>query len=134
MIVKRSLSGIIFLLLIAFNSWGQTTKDPGETYTSSLEKMDINTLSTFFNDIIELSIPGRSGSFSSTQARRILENLFENKSCTSYTLSREGNFSDGSLFFLGNLKCDSGDDYRIYIVSRKRNDQWLIHILKVQPI
>ncbi len=134
MLIKRGLLGIILFLLMIFSALGQSPKEPGAAYESLLSNMKIRNLSDHFNDVIELSIPDRSGNFSSTQARRILVDFFEDKSCPSFTLSREGSFSDGSLFFLGDLECASGESYRIYIVSRKHKDQWLIHIFKIQAI
>ncbi|MFO8054457.1 MAG: DUF4783 domain-containing protein [Bacteroidales bacterium] len=133
MLTKRLLLGVIFsTLFIINNSKAQTPAEIQQVYESLLNGQKLEALSGHFNAIIELRTPGKDGNFSKKQARLILTDFFKANPCKNYSIHRNGSFPDNSRFFLGEMKSEAGNTYRVYIVSRKQSGKWLIHILKIQ--
>ncbi len=119
-----------FVILIASESRSQSEADLTSMYEKVFRSEDASMISSHLNSTIELTTPGKEGSFSNKQARLILGNFFKKNKVRSFNIKRNGDFSDGSRFFLGEMQSASGENFRVYFVIRETNGKWLIHILK----
>jgi hypothetical protein len=48
---------------------------------------------------------------------------------TSFHINRSGDFPDGSTFYIGELKDKHAEIFRVYMVLKKSEGSWQIHIL-----
>ncbi len=130
--IKKLFSTILlgFVILIASNSHSQSEGELTATYEKVFRSENTGMIGTHFNSTIELSTPGKEGRFSNKQARLILDSFFKKNKVKRFDLTRNGDFSDGSRFFLGEMQSTSEETFRVYFVIRETNGKWLIHILK----
>lgn len=115
------------LLVISGNMAGQTIKDQ---VVGALEKNDPKALVACFHSMVDLQIPGYSGSFSQNQASVIMKKFLADHPVVSVSIARSGNNSDGSKFSLGEL-VSSGRKYRLHFVTRETEGSERVLVLKI---
>jgi len=88
-------------------------------------------LTKFFNNSIDLTIPGSEGTYSKVQAEQILKSFFAKYPPVSFTINHKGNSNDGSLYAIGTYKTKS-QSFRTYYLSKPIDGQMMIHQLKFE--
>ena len=98
---------------------------------SSLSSGNATELSTYFNTMVDLSLPGTEDSFGKTQATRILQDFFSKYPVKSYKPSKQGSSTDGSQFSIGRMEAGN-KIFRVYYLMKKSSDKYLIHQFQIQ--
>jgi hypothetical protein len=88
-------------------------------------------LRKYFNEMVDLSIPGFKELYSKIQASRIIKDFFSNKPISNVSVNREGNSPDGSRYTMGNITA-GGKKYSLYFLLRKSKGEYRICQLHIQ--
>ena len=124
----KTLTSILFLLLsVGFVSAQQEVS--GEI-TNALSKGDASTLSSYFNDNVELVIANVNDVFSKQQATGIITDFFKKNKVSSFQILHKGT-KDASAFTIGTLKAGN-NSYRVYVLVRKSATKQLIQQLRIE--
>ncbi len=87
-------------------------------------------LSSYFNGKIELVLPQKSGVFSSSQAKLVLEEFFKRNPVKSFKIIHEGK-RESSAFAIGKYQSDHSV-YRFYFLTKNKEDKTYIHQLRIE--
>ena len=120
------LSGI----LMPASSNGQT-KDIAPAVTKAVIDSDATELVKYFNEKVNLSIPGSDGLFSKEQAEVILENFFAKIKVTSFKINHKGGSGEGSLYYIGVLSTKERK-YTTYFLLRVIQGKQVIQQLQME--
>jgi hypothetical protein len=134
MIMKMRGLAIIVLLFGSLFAAGMAFTGPDETnkqIISALTAGDAHALSAYMNKMIDLGIAGNEGSYSKTQATRILMDFFQKNPVKSVKINKKGTSSDGSFFSLGEMEA-GGKKYRVYYLLKNVDGNYLIHLMQLQ--
>ncbi|MDP4281281.1 MAG: DUF4783 domain-containing protein [Bacteroidota bacterium] len=124
---------VVLLTILIVQSFSPVveTDDTHKQITSALSSGDASRLSSFFNQMVDLSIAGNEDSYSKTQATRIIQDFFTKNQVKSYKMTRKGTSNDGSCFALGEMNA-GGKTFRVYYLLKKVSGKFLIHQLQIQ--
>ena len=124
---------LIWLMLFALDSSAsicQTTEQNNQI-SSALSAGNAAGVASYFNTMVDLSLPGTDDSFGKTQATRILQDFFSKYPVKSYKTTKQGSSNDGSQFYIGRM--ESGNKiFRVYYLMKKSGDKYLIHQFQIQ--
>ncbi|MCX6287516.1 MAG: DUF4783 domain-containing protein [Bacteroidetes bacterium] len=122
---------IIFFscMLMSWHAFCQA--DPSSEIIDVLRKGNSSGLGKYFNEMVDLNIPGFKELYSKTQAERIIKDFFSNKPVSSVSVNREGNSPDGSKYTMGSLTA-GGKKYNLFFLLRKSNGEYRIYQLHLQ--
>lgn len=110
-----------------------TAQTFNERVVAALEKNDHGTLVSCFHSLVDLQIPGYTGSFSQSQSSVILKKFLSDHPVAGVEISKSGDTSDGGNFSMGEL-VSAGKKYRLYIVSRETEGKQRVFVLKITAI
>ena len=122
---------IIYLSCLMISGPAYSQADPSSEIIGALRKGNPGDLGKYFNEMVDLDIPGFKKLYSKTQASRIIKDFFSNKPVTNVSVNSEGDSSDGSKYTMGNLTA-GGKKYNLYFLLRKSNGEYLIYQLHIQ--
>ncbi len=124
MYMSKHLPLLVLLFLLTFLSLGSYM------YTDRLVKDEINEafnkgnskqLSTFLNDMIDMSMENMEATYSRYQAESILNEFFEKNPPASFHVEKEGVSSEVSNFVIATYTTIHGCSYRVYYVLKEIN-------------
>ncbi|NQV02310.1 MAG: DUF4783 domain-containing protein [Bacteroidia bacterium] len=118
------------LVCCSLSATGQTDN---ELVISALKKNDPVALVSCFHTMVDLQIPGFSGSFSKNQASVIVKKFLADQPVGSVSITREDNNSDGSKYVLGELAM-GGKKYRLYFVTRETGGKQRVLVFKITEL
>jgi hypothetical protein len=98
---------------------------------SVLAAGNVNGLASYFNTMVDISIPGTEDSYGKTQATRILQDFFSKHPVKSYKTTKQGSSNDGSQFTIGRMEAGN-KNFRVYYLMKKSSDKYLIHQFQIQ--
>ncbi|MCW3807090.1 DUF4783 domain-containing protein [Plebeiibacterium marinum] len=87
-------------------------------------------LSNYFNGKIELVLPQKSGVFSNSQAKLILEDFFKHNPTISFKVIHQGK-RQNSAFAIGKYQSNKST-YRFYFLTKNKDDKTYIHQLRIE--
>jgi Domain of unknown function (DUF4783) len=105
---------LVLLLLPAFAFAKQG--NPGlEAISAALNAGDIETLSKYFADNVEISIQDKEQIYSKAKATEVLRSFFDTNKTKSFSLVHKGTSRENSdQYCIGNLAANTGT-YRMYL-------------------
>jgi hypothetical protein len=124
----------IFLAMIFFPGPVHSESGPDDTNKQILAALTAGNaiaLSEYFNSMVDLGIAGNEDNYSKTQATQILKDFFVKNPVKSVKITRQGSSTDGSQFFVGEMKAGS-DIFRVYYLLKKESGKFLIQQLQIQ--
>jgi hypothetical protein len=99
--------------------------------TSAIKKGSSSELAAYFNNTLELSIPGNDGTYSKTQAEMIMKVFFDKYPPSSFVIKNKGSSKTENNFVIGELK--SGKDvFNVYFMLKDIGGKSFIHQLKIE--
>lgn len=131
---KTTHSGLVFLILVLFTSLlsgSVFAQDLNLKIAAAIKTGNAKELSNYFNNTIDLTIPGNEGTYSKGQAEMIVKSFFVKNPPSSFTLSHQGKSNDGSHYAIGIYK-SGGTEFRTYFLLKVLSGQPLIHQLKFE--
>lgn len=117
--VKRYLSAALLLLMVVASSFIQK-----DEIVDALKSGDAEKLSRHFDQTVDISMPGKSNSYSKGQAEMVLKDFFSMNKVRSFELQHSGS-NPSSNFIIGKLTTANGS-FRTTVYMRQRGDKQLI--------
>jgi len=96
--------------------------------TQAISKGDVNTLSQYFDNSVEITVLDQEDIYNKSQAVSVVKNFFAKNKPTSFQKIHQGDSKD-SMYCIGNLKA-GGNTFRVYIYLKEKNGQHLIQELR----
>ena len=120
-------------LLILFLLFGAITDSKGQLPDSIIEatqNANAKELSNYFNGKIELVLPQKSGVFSESQAKLVLEDFFKHNPIKSFKIIHQGK-RENSAFAIGKYQ-STNNVYRFYFLTKNKENKTYIHQLRIE--
>lgn len=129
--MKHVLQLTIVCLLLSFqtSTFGQTNSFP-QALIRATQNGDASTLAGYFNDNIELVLPGKSGIYSRNQAEMVVRDFFATTEPQEFRIIHEGNRENAS-FVIGSLT-SRNETFRIYFLTKNSDKKTVIHQLRIE--
>lgn len=89
-----------------------------------------STLAKFFDNTVEITLPGKSNNYSKSQAEAVLRDFFANNSVKSFTVNHRGE-SGGAAFCIGTL-VTSGGTFRTTVNLKVKGDRETLQEIKFE--
>ena len=121
---------LISLLSFAFSyftAFSETTQD----VNNALKSGNYKAIAAYFQESVELNLPGNEGLYSKAQAELILKDFFQKSTPKNFTAKHEGESKDGAKFNIGTLETIGGT-YRTYFFLKKSGDNLMIKELRIE--
>lgn len=96
----------------------------------SLKNGNSKVLSGYFNQNVELVVPGSDNVYSKAQAQQIVNNFFSSHTPESFTVIHHGG-KEGAKYVIGNLVTNNGN-FRVYFLLKKSEEKDYIHQLRIE--
>ena len=125
----RSVFYLGFLFLAASFARQQ---EPIDQVISALRAGNAQELSRYFDDNLELTLPGKSESYSRSQAQLILKDFFSTNRVKGFELKHKGN-SPGGSYCIGTLQTQAGS-FRTNVFMRDKGGRETVREIRLQPI
>lgn len=120
---------VLIMLAFAFGSLDVSAQSLNNKIAVAIRTANSKELSVYFNNTLDIALPGNEGTFSKAQAEMVIRDFFIKNPPVSFTLNREGRSKDGSEFGIGTYKCGK-HEYRTSFLLKPVQGTLLIHQLK----
>jgi len=99
--------------------------------TDAIRSGNASQLAECFAPTVQLSVPGKKGDFSRTQAEIILRDFFAKYPPSSFSVNSEGK-SSGSNFYVLGAYVSGSVTFKVYYVIQRSDSDITLHILKFE--
>ena len=99
---------------------------------SAIKDGHSNALAKYFNNTLDLTVPGNESTYSRAQAEIIIKDFFSKFPPKSFKINHQGSAKDGSLFFIGTYISTNSKSFRTYFLIKKVNEKYLIQQLQFE--
>ena len=127
-----SLSLLLFLVtataLVAFPS----PQDVFKGVEQNIQKSDVNALSSYFANSVELTIEEREGTYSKSQAQVVIKNFFNKTSPFRFELRHNGSSGPKDKYAIGILTASDGTTYRTFISLRMNENGYEVQEIRFE--
>jgi len=96
----------------------------------AIKSGDAAQVSRFLDNTVEITLPGKSNSYSKSQAALVLKDFFATNSIKDFEILHKSDNS-GSQYCIGNLKTANGT-FRTTIFMKQRGDKELLQELRFE--
>lgn len=103
-----------------------------EEVVQAMKNGDANQLSKFFDDRVDISIPGKNDNYSKSQGEMILKDFFSNNFVKDFQVKHKGE-NNGSQFCFGVLQTKSGN-YRTKLYMKQKGDRQVLQEIGFQKV
>lgn len=118
---KKRFWGLLMLPLFAVLLSFTYQKDD---IVAALKTGSADKLAKYFDNMVDVSVPGKSNTFSKGQAEMVVKDFFALNKVKNFELQHTGS-NPSSNFIIGTLTT-GGDSYRTTVYMRARGDKQLI--------
>lgn len=126
--MRRAL--LLSLLSIFFVSSAFTPISGLEDVIGALRAGNAQEISKYVDDNIEISMPGKTDSYSRSQAVMVLKDFFENNTVKGFEVQFKGE-NGGNQFCIGKLLTKSGS-YRTTVFMKTKDGKQLVKEIRFQ--
>ncbi len=112
-----------FLLLISLTAFLYSFVQKDDIVTA-LKSGSADKMAKYFDNMVDVSIPGKSNTFSKGQAEMVVKDFFALNKVKNFEVQHSGS-NPSSNFIIGTLTTSSGN-YRTTVYMRSRGDKQLI--------
>lgn len=98
----------------------------------ALRAGDASSLSKYFDDNVELTLPVKSDSYSKAQAQVIVKDFFANNGVKGFELKHKGD-SPGGHYCIGTLQTRSGT-FRAHVFMKTKGNKEVVKEIRFQSI
>lgn len=100
--------------------------------TEAIAKGDIETLSEYFDESVEICILDLEDLLDKNEAKEEIQSFFTEHEPKSFTLVHDGTSKgQDSRYFIGDLKT-SGETFRVYVYIMSASDNYLIQEIRFE--
>lgn len=120
------------MAMILFVGLGaQAQSSVPDAVVNATRKNDSRALAVYFNDKVELIIPGKSGVFSNAQAEQVIKSFFAANPASDFKIIHQG-VRDNSSFAIGMYTSKSNYTFRVYYLVKDSDGSVLIHQMRIE--
>lgn len=123
--IKNLVLILIPLIFLSFKGLG-----PMDDVISALRNGNAETLSKFFDEVVDISMPEKSNSYSKSQATVIMKDFFSNYKVKSFEVIHKGQ-NNNSIYCIGNLQTSNGN-FRTTLYLKQRGDKQLLQEIRIE--
>jgi hypothetical protein len=128
----------ILLLLFICNLWlsslfAMSNEMPGisENIAAAIRTGNSKALASYFNTTLEITLPGKEGTFSKVQAEMVMKDFFAKNPPSAFDINQKGTSSGGSQFIIGTYKSNN-KIFKTYFLLKPIDGQLLIQQLQFE--
>ena len=121
----------LFLFLFLIISGNIISKDSSDDIAAAIRSGNIQEISIFLSDKVDLKIIDKEDVYSKTQAELIIKDFFEKHVVKSFTISHKSAVNNGSLYAIGTLETSSGK-YRTYFLLKIIGEKTVIQQFRIE--
>lgn len=127
--IKKLLFTVFFISgFIIFAN--QVMAEVPDEIIQSLKTGDSKTLSTYFNQNVEMVVLDNDNVYSKAQAQQIVSKFFRSNAPESFSVIHQGG-KEGAQYVIGNLVTNKGS-FRVYFLLKKNSGKNYIHQLRIE--
>lgn len=115
------------LCLMAFTTSSNTLDE----VIIHLKKGDANSIAVKFDQTVDLTFPGKSGSYEKATAGLLLKDFFNKNAVRGFDIVHQGN-NPQAQFCIGVLTTRSGS-YRTTVYIKQKGDRFLLQEIRFEP-
>ncbi len=123
-ITKNKFMKNVLLISIFFFSLTAFTVQQKDDIVSALKSGSVEKMSPYFDQMIDITVPGKSNSYSKGQAEMVLKDFFNMNRVKNFEVQHSGS-NPSSNFIIGKLSTSNGD-FRTTVYMRQRGDKLMI--------
>src|SRR5689334_25373677 len=125
---------LLLVLTVLFSSFKVSYKDTIEldNIVGALKSGNASTLSKYFDNRVDLSLPDKSDNYSRTQAEMIIKDFFSNNGVRNFELKHKGEKA-GSNYCVGILQTRGGN-YRTTLFLKLKGDKQYLQDISFQQV
>ena len=97
---------------------------------TAMKSGDASVLSRYFDNMVEISMPDKSSSYSRSQAELIMRDFFSSNGVKKFDVVHKGD-SNGGQYCIGNLSTRNGD-FRTVIYMKIRGEKQVLQELRFE--
>ncbi len=97
---------------------------------SALRAGNTTALAKYFDNTVEVSLPGKTATYSKGQCEAVLSDFFANNAVKSFSVIHQGE-SGGSQFCIGKL-VTAGGTYRTTVNLKQRGEKQILQEIKFE--
>jgi hypothetical protein len=127
--IKKLVLTLFFFHGVLFFSNRLMAQVPDEII-QSFKSGDAKTLSTYFNQNVELVVLENDNAYSKAQAQQIVSKFFSSNKPESFNVIHQSS-AEGAQLIIGNLVTKNGS-FRVYFMMRKNAGKDYIHQLRIE--
>lgn len=128
LISTANLGALLIAIMLTF-SVKSYSQFPTSIITAT-KNANAKELSNYFNGKIELVLPQKSGVFSSSQAKLVLDDFFKNNPVSNFSIIHQGK-RETSAFAIGKYQSNN-KVYRFYFLTKNKENKTFIHQLRIE--
>ena len=91
---------------------------------------NVSVIAKFFDNTVEISLPGKSNSYSKSQAEMVLKDFFTNNGVKGFDVIHKGE-NAGSQYCIGNLVTRAAT-YRTTIYMKQKSDKQVLQEIRFE--
>lgn len=118
---------LVSVLLVSFKPFYSI-----EEVVQAMKNGNANQLSKYFDDRIDISIPGKNDNFSKSQGEMIIKDFFSNNEVKDFEVKHKGE-NNGSQFCFGVLKTKSGN-FRTKLYMKQKGERQVLQEIGFQKV
>lgn len=103
-----------------------------EEISNTIKAGNAAALAKYFNNTLDLVVPGMEITCSKTQAEQILKDFFQKNPPKSFKINHQGASKDGSQFSIGTYVSTGDKSFRTYFLLKKSGANMLIQQLQFE--
>lgn len=103
-----------------------------EEVSNAIKAGNATMLAKYFNNTLDLVVPGQEITCSKTQAEQILKDFFQKNPPKSFKINHQGASKDGSQFSIGTYVSTADKSFRTYFLLKKSGANMLIQQLQFE--
>ena len=124
--MKKLLGLITLSLLMASFTTSQGIND----VITGIKAGNATSVSRHFDNTIEISLNGKSNSYSKSQGEAVLRDFFTNNQVKSFTILHQGE-SGSSQYCIGTLATNKGS-FRATVNLKQKGDKQMLQVIKFE--
>ena len=115
------------LLLVSYKSF-----DNMDAVVTAIRSGNVTQLSPFFDVRVDISLPGKTDTYSKTQAEMVIGDFFTNNEVQNFRITQQGE-SGGTFFCAGLLQTRAGN-FRTTLFFKHKGDKHLLQEIRFQSV
>lgn len=123
---------IAFALVLTSFTTANAQNSEIDKVVSAIKSGSSSDLAKYFDDYVQLTLPGQGDSYSKAQAEQIIKDFFQNNSVKDFELKHQGNAPSGH-YCVGTLQTANGN-YRTNVFMKVKGNKEVVKEIRFQVV